>query len=249
MDTIKLARSNGVQAIPHHLEYWPEKEVHRLITYDKELKKLRDTDPRKEELTTEMQTFRQEEDTKAKRYYDHLMRICNERIGPVTSPLPWTPIPELAKELWETEIYIRYRIYRFDYKAYMTPTEHSLTRRQYLGRRMLQIEDLQAKRIRREGIETLRKKATLTAFFCKMRRDARQVSPTQAELDEAWSQYEQTNVSKVPPGQDWHGPPRPLELDAPYGLSESEDDTEATTDDDVPNYGYDGLDYDPSQGR
>ena len=245
MDNTKLARNNGVQAIPYYLEYWPEKEVHRLITYNNELKGLRTIDPRKAELTTEMKAFIKREETRAKRYYDHLMQVCTERIGTVTSPQPWTPIPDLAEEIWEPEMYTRYRIFHFDYQAFMAPTQHHLVRREYLGRRMLQIEELQAKRIRREGVETLRKKATFTTFFCKLRRDARQVPPTKAELEDAWSEFEQTNTYKVPSGQDWNEAPPPLELDAPYGLSESEDDDEATTEDNEPDYGYDVPGYDP----
>ena len=88
MDYDSLARRLGIHDVPIFIEYWPEKEIHRLATYNKSLYKLKYNNPGTAIKET-IKTLVSEQNSRGKRYSDYLTRTSEELAGTQKNPKPW----------------------------------------------------------------------------------------------------------------------------------------------------------------
>ena len=80
MDYDSLARGLAIHDMPIFIEYWLEKEIHRLATYNKSLYKLKYNDSG-EEIKETIKTLVSEQNARGKRYSDYLTRTSEELAG------------------------------------------------------------------------------------------------------------------------------------------------------------------------
>ena len=203
MDYKTLARELGIHDVPIWIDYWPEKEIHRLATYIKAQSQLSHDDPGTAIKAT-IKTLVSEQDTRGKRYSEYLTRTSAELAGTQMNPKPWKEIPKLAPTAWNTRTYKRYRELHFDYERFLKTTSRALGRRINIGRQLLQIEEVQAALIRRMGVVQLRRNMATREHFYQFRLESGQVEPTDEELYEAYAEMDIARTYQFPPGRSIH---------------------------------------------
>ena len=203
MDYNTLARGLGIHDVPIWIDYWPEKEIHRLATYNKAQYQLPYNDPGTAIKAT-IENLVSEQNARGKRYSDYLTRTCEELAGTQMKPKPWKEIPRLAPIAWNTGTYQRYRELHFDYESSLRNTSRALERRINIGRKLLQIEEVQAALIRRMGVVQLRRNIAIREHFYQFRLEAGQVEPTDEELYRAYAEMDIVRTYQFPPGRSIH---------------------------------------------
>ena len=200
MNYTTLARKLGIHDVPIWIDYWPEKEIHRLATYEKAVHQLKENDPGTA-IKAEIKALVTEQNARGKRYSDYLTRHSEDLAGTQMNPKPWTEIPKGAPLVWNLRTYKRYRELHFDYESSLRTTARALERRINIGRKLLQIEEVQAALIRRMGVVQLRRNIAVREHFCQFRLEAGQVEPTDEELYEAYAEMDIVRTYQFPPGR------------------------------------------------
>ena len=203
MDYTTLARKLGIYDVPIWIDYWPEKEIHRLATYEKAVHQLKENDPGTA-IKAEIKALVTEQNARGKRYSDYLTRHSEDLAGTQMNPKPWTEIPKGAPLVWNLRTYKRYRELHFDYESSLRTTARALERRINIGRKLLQIEEVQAALIKRMGIVQLRRNMATREHFFQFRLDSGQVEPTDEELYEAYAEMDVARTYQFPPGRSIH---------------------------------------------
>ena len=200
MNYTTLARKLGIHDVPIWIDYWPEKEIHRLATYDKAVLQLKKNDPGTA-IKAEIETLVSEQNARGKRYSDYLTRTSKDLVGTQMNPKPWKEIPRLAPIAWNLKTYKRYWELHFYYGIFLKKTTWALEKRINIGRKLLQIEEVQAALIRRMGVVQLRRNIAIREHFYQFRLDAGQVEPTDEELYKAYAEMDIVRTYQFPPGR------------------------------------------------
>ena len=183
--------NSGIQGNqPISLPYWPDKAIHRYISYRRELAQYYDEDPRAIALEKEIEAFEKAEEEKARIDVARIKRICDERIGTEEEPKEWIPIPPEAETLWEKEAYQEYKKWHTAYRRHLIPNRGAWVRRWFVGRDLLKIEEKQEARIQRLGAPYILKQRSFENAYERISTEEGKPLPTQDTLDTAWSEFE-----------------------------------------------------------
>ena len=191
-----LAHKLRINPIPFYIDWWPEKEIHRLATYKKSIREAKDEDLR-EDIKEVVKKFVQEQELLGRRYSAYLTETSKER----ARTGDWGLIPEQAWLAWESAIYNQYENLYYKYQQSLGSTTQDWAERFTLGRQLLHIEEVQAARLERIGPEQVKRNIAIRARFFETRIEAGQTSPTDEELSEAYSEMDVNGTYQFPPGE------------------------------------------------
>ena len=194
-----ITHCNGIfLGVPTLIKFWPEKEVHRFVTYRKEIDNITVRgDPCKPQLRRNLKQFVQQQEEKAQQYFSHLSLLTATKVGTRDQPKDWTPIPADARRLWDKHVFSLYQLTRYMYDLYLLKTDDALGRRQEIGVELLLMEEQQAAIIKRVGLSNLIMKENFCIWYEESLAKAGQLPPSQEDLDNAWSDFETNGYEKL----------------------------------------------------
>jgi hypothetical protein len=219
MDYRRLARELNITDLPPLIDYWPEKEIHHLATLYRGLVTPRRDDPRRVQAQKDIDQLVEQQEAKAKLYYDHLTEEATKQVGTLQDFAIWTQVPDQFECLWSQEAYSHYEELWWRYTNYYHSTPDGLAGRIRIGRMLQHIREDQEGRVNRLSETDQERNLEIRRAFVGTRWRAGQAPPTDAELSEAYSTMDVVGTYEFPPGRQVRMPTS-WSLDTP----EEEDD-------------------------